>query len=244
MFYIMEKVDGRILWDNTLPDYLPLARRAIYMAKLETLADLHNIDYTRIGLAGFGKPGNYFSRQIDRWTKQYMASATVDIPVMNRLIQWLSTTVPQDDRTSIVHGDYRLDNIILHPNEQRVVAVLDWELSTLGNPLADFTYLLLNCIVPWDQQGHSSDFEDRSREGIPTLCEYLAEYCRLTGRKDAPKLDWYFAYNLFRMAGISQGIVGRVRNGTALRADATRMESRVRKFAEAAWGFAQRVGAP
>ncbi|HEX6865806.1 MAG TPA: phosphotransferase family protein, partial [Caulobacteraceae bacterium] len=182
MFYVMDNVEGRILWDGTLPDYQPAERRAIYQAKLETLAALHNTDYAAIGLSDFGKPGNYFGRQIDRWTKQYKASETSDIEPMNRLMAWLPTTLPEDDRTSIVHGDYRLDNMILHPTEPKVIAVLDWELSTLGNPLADFSYLLMNWIMPSDQRGGLSGIDDLKSYGVPTVEEYVAEYCRLTGR--------------------------------------------------------------
>jgi aminoglycoside phosphotransferase (APT) family kinase protein len=243
MFYVMGNVEGRILWDGTLPDYQPAERRAIYQAKLETLARLHNTDYEAIGLSDFGKPGNYFTRQIDRWTKQYRASETSDIEPMNRLMEWLPTTTPDDDRTSIVHGDYRLDNMILHPTEPKVVAVLDWELSTLGNPLADFTYLLMNWIMPSDQRGGLGSIGDLKSYGIPTVEEYVAEYCRLTGRSGLPQLDWYFAYNLFRLAGICQGIVGRVRDGTAASSHAALMEARVPLLAGAAWGFAQKAGA-
>ena len=243
MFYVMDNVEGRILWDGTLPDYEPAERRAIYKAKLETLAALHNTDYEAIGLGDFGKPGNYFTRQIDRWTKQYKASETSEIESMNRLMEWLPSTTPDDDRTSIVHGDYRLDNMILHATEPRVVAVLDWELSTLGNPLADFSYLLMNWVMPSDQRGGLSGIDDLTAHGIPTVEEYVAEYCRLTARDGLPQLDWYFAYNLFRLAGICQGIVGRVRDGTAASAHASLMEARVPLLANAAWGFAQRAGA-
>jgi len=242
MFYVMGNVEGRILWDGSLPDYEPSERRAIYQAKLETLARLHNTDYEAIGLGDFGKPGNYFTRQIDRWTKQYKASETSSIETMNRLMEWLPATTPDDDRTSIVHGDYRLDNMILHPTEPKVIAVLDWELSTLGNPLADFTYLLMNWVMPSDQRGGLSGIGDLKSYGIPTIEEYVAEYCRLTGRKGLPQLDWYFSYNLFRLAGICQGIVGRVRDGTAASSHAALMEARVPMLANAAWAFAQRAG--
>jgi aminoglycoside phosphotransferase (APT) family kinase protein len=243
IFYVMDNVEGRILWDGTLPDYAPEERRAIYQAKLETLAALHNTDYEAVGLGDYGKPGNYFARQIDRWTKQYKASETVHIPEIERLIEWLPKTVPEQERTSIVHGDYRLDNMILHAREPKVVAVLDWELSTLGNPLADFTYLLMNWVMPSDQRGGLSGVDDLKSYGIPTVEEYVAEYCRLTGRSGLPQLDWYFSYNLFRLAGICQGIVGRVRDGTAASAHASLMEARVPMLANAAWGFAQRAGA-
>ncbi|HEY2659022.1 MAG TPA: phosphotransferase [Caulobacteraceae bacterium] len=238
MFYVMDMVEGRILWDQTLPTYEPAERHAIFMAKLKTLADLHNTDYAAIGLADFGKPGNYFTRQIDRWTKQYKASETVKLDTIDRLIEWLPQTTPVDDQTSIVHGDYRLDNMVMHPTEPRVIAVLDWELSTLGNPLADFTYLLMNWV-----NGAISTLPDLKAHGIPTIDEYVAEYCRLTGRKGLPELDWYLAYNMFRLAGICQGIVGRVRDGTANSPQAAAMAERVPLLGESAWKYAQRAGA-
>jgi aminoglycoside phosphotransferase (APT) family kinase protein len=238
MFYVMDMVEGRILWDQTLPDYQPAERHAIYMAKLKTLADLHNTDYEAIGLGDYGRTGNYMSRQIDRWTKQYKASETEKIESVDRLIEWLPRTVPADDKTSIVHGDYRLDNMVLHATEPRVIAVLDWELGTLGNPLADFTYLLTNWI-----NGAISTIPDLKAHGIPTIDEYVAEYCRLTGRDGLPDLNWYFAYNMFRLAGILQGIVGRVRDGTANSPQAAAMATRVPLLGDAAWKIAQKIGA-
>ncbi|MCI3181011.1 phosphotransferase family protein [Caulobacter sp. CCUG 60055] len=243
MFYVMDMVEGRILWDGTLPEHQPAERRAIYNAEIETLARLHTIDYQAIGLGDFGKPGNYFARQIDRWTKQYKASETASLDTMNRLMEWLPATVPADDQTSIVHGDYRLDNMILHATEPKVIAVLDWELSTLGNPLADFSYFLMNWVMPSDQRGGLSEITDLGAYGIPTVEEAVAQYCRLTGRDGLPQLDWYFSYNLFRLAGICQGIVGRVRDGTAASSHAALMEARVPILAKGAWEFAQRAGA-
>ena len=237
-FYVMDMVEGRILWDQTLPQYQAAERHAIYMAKLKTLADLHNTDYQAIGLGDYGRPGNYFARQIDRWTKQYKASETVKIESIDRLIEWLPKTVPDDDRTSIVHGDYRLDNMVLHATEPRVIAVLDWELGTLGNPLADFTYLLTNWV-----NGSIAALPDLKAHGIPTIEEYTAEYCRLTGRDGLPDLNWYFAYNSFRLAGILQGIVGRVRDGTANSPQALANSDRIPLLAAAAWRFAQKAGA-
>ena len=236
MFYVMEMVEGRILWDLSLPASTPSERHAIHMAALRTLAELHNTDYCAIGLADFGRPGNYMARQISRWTKQYKASETHHIDAMERLIEWLPSTVPPDDQTSIVHADYRLDNMILHPTESRVVAVLDWELSTLGNPLADFTYVLMQWV-----NGSLAAIPDLAARGIPTMDEYIAEYCRLTGRSELPDLNWYFAYNSFRLAGILQGIVGRVRDGTANSPQAAEMAARVPLLAEAAWRFAEKV---
>ena len=198
MFYVMEMVEGRILWDQTLPAYEPAERHAIFMGTAKTLADLHNTDVEAVGLGDFGRPGNYFERQVSRWSKQYRASETEVRPEMNRLIDWLPKTLPQDDQTTIVHGDYRLDNVVLHPTEPRVIAVLDWELSTLGNPLADFTYVLTNWI-----NGGVSGIADLTAHGIPTIDEFVAEYCRLTGRPGIENLDWYLAYNLFRLAATS-----------------------------------------
>lgn len=237
-FYIMDMVEGRILWDQSLPQYEPAERRAIFRAKIKTLADLHNTDYVAIGLEDFGKPGNYMGRQVDRWTKQYKASETQHIPEIERLIEWLPSTLPAQERTSIVHGDYRLDNMIFHATEPRVVAVLDWELSTLGEPLADFTYFLMNWI-----NGSVSQIPDLKAHGIPTLEEAVDYYCELTGRAGLPDLNWYFAYNTFRLAGIVQGILGRVRDGTANHPEAANMGPRVLALAEAGWRFAQKAGA-
>lgn len=238
MFYIMEKVEGRILWDQTLPSYSPPERHALHMAALKTMADLHNTDYVAIGLSDFGRPGNYMLRQISRWTKQYKASETRRLEAVERLIEWLPATAPEDDQTTIVHADYRLDNEIMHPTEARVVAVLDWELATLGNPLADFTNLLMQWV-----NGAIAAIPDLKAWGIPTREEYVEEYCRLTGRSGLPDLNWYFAYNLFRLAGIVQGIVGRAREGTANSPQAAAMEARVPLLAEAAWKYAELAGA-
>jgi aminoglycoside phosphotransferase (APT) family kinase protein len=238
MFYVMDMVEGRVLWDQSLPDYAPAERHAIHMAALKTLADLHNTDYRAIGLEGFGRPGNYMARQIDRWTKQYKASETQRIEAVERLIDWLPRTVPEDDQTTIVHADYRLDNMVMHPTEARVAAVLDWELSTLGNPLADFSYVLMQWV-----NGSIAAIPDLEAHGIPTMAEYVAEYCRLTGRASLPDLNWYFAYNAFRLAGIVQGIIGRVRDGTANSPQAAAMASRVPALGDAAWKFALLAGA-
>ncbi|MFD2577732.1 phosphotransferase family protein [Novosphingobium colocasiae] len=209
-FYVMDMVEGRVLWDPTLPQYQPAERRAIYNAEIHTLADLHNADYEKLGLGDYGKPGNYMGRQVERWTRQYRASCEQPDPVMERLIEWLSATLPAQDRTSIVHGDYRIDNMIFHPDEARVVALLDWELSTLGDPLADFTYLLMNWVT-----SALADIPDLSAHGIPTIGEVVEAYCARTGRDGLPNLDWYFAYNCFRTTAILYSIAGRVRDGTA-----------------------------
>ena len=237
MFYVMDMVEGRILWDQSLPQCQPAERHAIFMAKLKTLADLHNTDYAAIGLSDFGRPGNYMARQVDRWTKQYRASEDTRIEEMERLIAWLPTSVPEQERTSIVHGDYRLDNMVIHETEPRVKAVLDWELATLGEPMADFTYLLMHWV-----NGHIADIPDLKAHGLPTLEEYAEEYRRLTHRATMPDLNWYFAYNAFRLAAIVQGILGRVRDGTAKSEHASNQRARVAKFSQSGWAFAQKAG--
>lgn len=241
-FYVMEKVDGRILWDGRLPDQDRTGRRAIYHAEIATLARLHNANPVTLGLSDFGKAGNYFARQVDRWSKQYRASETEQIGEMNRLIEFLPTTIPADDQTTIVHGDYRLDNMILDAKEPIVRAVLDWELSTLGNPLADFSYFLMNWVMPREQRGGLAGM-DLAAAGIPTIQEAVEMYCTLTGRSGLPSLDWYFSYNLFRLAAILQGIAGRVRDGTAASEHAQLMATRVRPLASAAWHYAKQAGA-
>ncbi len=244
IFYIMDCVEGRILWDGLLPDYGNDERGAIYDAMNVTIAELHNTDYKAIGLETFGKPGNYFARQISRWTKQYQASETENIDEMNRLIDWLPENIPDDDSTSVVHGDYRIDNMVLHPTEPKVLAVLDWELSTLGHPLADFTYHLMQWRMPnRETPGGSLADADLKSLGIPTEEEYIAKYCARTGRDGIRDMDYCLAYNFFRLAGILQGIVGRVRDGTASNANAAANAELVRPLAEAAWSFAQKAGA-
>lgn len=242
MFYVMEKVEGRILWDGRLPDLAPGQRGDVYAAQISTLARLHMIDPEAVGLGDYGKPGNYFSRQIDRWIKQYRASETAPIAAMDRLIAYLPQTIPADDQTSIVHGDYRLDNMILAPDAPRVLAVLDWELSTLGNPLADFTYFLMSWVMPAEQRGGLAGL-DLGAAGIPNIEQAVEMYCGLTGRSGLPALEWYFAYNIFRLAAICQGIAGRVRDGTAASSHALAMAARVEPLANAGWGFAQQAGA-
>jgi aminoglycoside phosphotransferase (APT) family kinase protein len=238
MFYVMDFMEGRIFWDQTLPNYEPEMRGKIHMASVKTLADLHNTDYKAIGLGDFGREGNYMMRQIDRWTKQYKASETQHIETMEKLIEWLPKTCPEDTQHSIVHADYRLDNMVMHPTEPRVIAVLDWELSTIGNPLADFSNLLMQWV-----NGGLAPFKDKPEYGIPPMQDVVGYYCQLTGRDGLPDLNWYFSYNIFRLAGIVQGIVGRARDGTANSAAASQMGPRVVGLADASWRFAQRAGA-
>jgi aminoglycoside phosphotransferase (APT) family kinase protein len=242
MFYIMDYVDGRVLWDGSLPGMTPDQRRATYFAAIETLARLHQTDHVAIGLETYGKPGNYFARQIERWTRQYRASETQTIAPMDRLIDWLPTTVPAQDRTTIVHGDYRIDNMVFAAGEARVAAVLDWELSTLGDPLADFSYFLMQWALPADGRSGLAGL-DLGALGIPSVEAATTHYCRLTGRDGLPGLDWYFAYNLFRLVGIVQGIAKRIEEGTAASAQAAEAAARAVPLAERAWAFAVRAGA-
>ncbi|MGY4504104.1 aminoglycoside phosphotransferase (APT) family kinase protein [Bradyrhizobium sp. GM24.11] len=236
VFYIMSMEEGRVFWDPSLPSQDNDARRKIFTSKIETLAKLHMYDPVAIGLGDFGKPGNYFARQIDRWTKQYRASETQHIPEFEKVAEWLPKTVPEQARVSIVHGDYRLDNMIFHPTEPRVLAVLDWELSTLGDPMADFTYLLMQWVMPGL---HGVDLKALN---IPSVEEAAQIYCNVT-RMTVPDLNWYFAYNLFRLAGITQGIAGRVRDGTAANAKALESAKRTVPLSKASWDYAQKAGA-
>jgi aminoglycoside phosphotransferase (APT) family kinase protein len=241
-FYVMEYVEGRVLWDQSLPGMTREERRAIYDELNRVIAALHGVDYQALGLADFGKPGNYFMRQIARWTKQYRASETAPIPAMDRLIEWLPENIPPGDETVIVHGDYRLDNTIFHPTEPRILAVLDWELSTLGHPLADFSYHCLSWHIP-PQQFRGIGGLDLPALGIPTEAEYIAMYCRRTGRARIEHWDFYLAYNLFRLAAILQGILKRAEDGTAASPLAIEHGRRARPLAELGWRYAQRCGA-
>jgi aminoglycoside phosphotransferase (APT) family kinase protein len=246
MFYVMDCVEGRILWEPTLGGMEPRERHAIYEAMNETLARLHMIDYKAVGLGDFGKPGNYFARQISRWGQQYKLSETETIPSMDKLMAWLPANIPHDESESIVHGDYRLDNMILHPTEPRVLAVIDWELCTIGHPLGDFTYHIMQWRMPSGGTGGGTGSlagSDLRALGIPTEDEYVAMYCTQTGRKGIENIDYYFAYNFFRIAGILQGIAGRVRDGTAASDHARQTAANVRPLAELGWQFAQRAGA-
>ncbi|HEY1720596.1 MAG TPA: phosphotransferase family protein [Magnetospirillaceae bacterium] len=241
-FYVMDMVEGRVLWNGAVPDASPSERAAIYESMISTLAKLHQFDPAQIGLADYGKPGNYFARQIDRWTKQYRASETEKNEAAERLIEFLPRTVPAQERTSIVHGDYRIDNMVFAPSEPRVVAVLDWELSTLGDPLADFTYFLVNWMLPQDGRACLGG-ADLKALGIPSLEQIAARYCALTGRSGIPDLNWYFAYNLFRFTAILQGIAGRMRDGTASSARAAESVARIPALSKAALDFAIKAGA-
>ena len=241
-FYVMEMVRGRTIWDGGMPDLSPPERTAHYHAMVDTLAALHNTDYASAGLGEFGKPGNYFERQVARWTNQYRAAETERMEPVERLIEWLPRTVPEQTRTSVVHGDYRVDNMIFASAEPRVIAVLDWELSTLGDPLADFSYFLMSWVT--QPEGRSGVMGLTGPEtGIPTMGEVVARYCAATGRDGVPDLNWYFSYNLFRLTGIVQGIKKRIQVGTASSAQAEKSVARLGQLADAAWGFAVKAGA-
>ena len=245
MFFIMEFVEGRIFWELDLPGIDPGERAAIYDSAGETIAQLHNFDHEHIGLGDYGKPGNYFARQISRWSRQYYASETEKLEVMDKLIAWLPEHIPEDESVSVVHGDFRLDNMIIHPTEPRVIAVLDWELSTIGHPLGDFTYHLMAWQTPDIGVGSSGLLGmDLKALGIPTEDEYVAAYCERTGRPGGiENRDFYSAYNFFRIAAILQGIAGRVRDGTAASAHAERAANAVAPLVEMAWSYAQNAGA-
>ena len=246
-FYVMEFVQGRVLWDQSLPDMCKQQRRDIYNEMNRVIAALHSVPYAERGLENFGKPGNYFERQIGRWSKQYIASITQPIPEMDKLMEWLPANMPdsaRDSRTSIVHGDYRLDNMMFHPTEPRVLAVLDWELSTLGHPLADFSYHCMAWhIPPGTFRGIGG--VDVASLGIPTEEEYIRMYCDRTGftTPQALQAEWnfYLAYNMFRLAAILQGIAKRVEMGTASSAQAKASGAGAKPMAELAWKAAQQA---
>ena len=242
MFYVMDKVEGRILWDLKLPGMEPAERRAIFEAQTDALADLHRFDPAAIGLGDYGKPGNYFARQVGRWTKQYKASEIDPIPEMDRLIAFLPESLPAEGPVSIVHGDFRLDNLMMAPDAPEVRAVLDWELSTLGDPMADFSYLLIGWVLPPTVRNGLAGL-DLPALGIPTIEETIARYEARTGRKGPENLDWLMAYNLFRLAAICQGIAGRVRDGTAASAHAVETAKQVVPLAKAAMMFGTKAGA-
>ncbi len=239
-FFVMEYVEGRVFWDPTLPELGRDERGQIYDAMNAVIARLHTLDYAALGLADYGKPGNYVARQIDRWTRQYRASETERIEAMDRLIEWLPKNVPSDESTSLVHGDYRLDNMIFHPREPRVLAVLDWELSTLGSPLGDFAYHAMVWRVP-PGAFRGLGGADLAALGIPSEDAYRAAYCRRTGRDDIPNWDFYLAYNMFRLAAILQGIMGRVREGTAASLKATEAGERAKVLARLSWEQVERM---
>jgi len=245
-FYVMEFMDGRVLWDQSLPGLANSERAAVYDEMNRVIAALHNVDVAAAGLADYGKPGNYFERQIGRWSKQFLASVTEPIDEMHKLIDWLPAHLPatalDNSQVSVVHGDYRLDNFVFDKNEARIVAVLDWELSTLGHPLADFSYHCMAWHIPPGTFRGIGGL-DHVALGIPSEADYVRTYCERTGRADPQALmaDWnfYLAYNLFRLASITQGIAKRVVDGIASSAQAKATGASTRPLAEMAWKFAQ-----
>ncbi|GAA0381766.1 phosphotransferase [Brevundimonas terrae] len=242
IFYVMDKVEGRIFWDLKLPDCTPDERRAIWFEQVDTLAALHRLEPQKIGLGDYGKPGNYFARQVGRWTKQYRASEIDPVPAMDRLIDFLPNTLPPEGPTRIVHGDFRLDNMILDAREAKVKAVLDWELSTLGDPMADFSYLLIAYAIPASLRNGLLGADIKTL-GIPSIEELAERYGAQTGFGAPQNLDWLLAYNLFRLAAICQGIGGRVRDGTAASDHAKAMAAQVGPLSDAAWAYALKAGA-
>jgi aminoglycoside phosphotransferase (APT) family kinase protein len=247
-FYVMEFMPGRVLWDQSLPALDTAARGRIYDEMNRVIAALHSVDVAKVGLENYGKPGNYFERQIGRWTKQYLASITQPIDAMDRLIEWLPAHIPasarDDGQVAVVHGDYRLDNLVFDATEPRIIAVLDWELSTIGHPLADFSYHCMSWHIPQGSFRGIGGLDHRAL-GIPTEREYVRRYCERTGRADpdAVMADWnfYLAYNLFRIAGILQGIAKRVETGTASSAQARQSAAGARPLAEMGWKIAQQA---
>ena len=242
-FYIMEFIEGRVLWDQSLPGMSSTERTAHYDEMNRVIAQLHSLDYKAIGLETYGKPGNYFGRQIERWTKQYKAAETEHIPAMDHLIEWLPQHIPEGELTTIVHGDYRLDNMIFHPTEPRILAVLDWELSTLGHPLADFSYHCMSWyITPGLFRGVGG--LDLKSLGIPDIDTYIARYSERTGiaihKED---FRFYLSYNMFRMAGILQGIMKRYQDGTAASEQALKNGQAAKPMAEMGWGYASGASA-
>ena len=234
-FFVMDFLDGTVYWDLLLSEKSPQERMEIYANKNKVIAELHNVDYESVGLSNYGKPGNYIARQVSRWTKQYLASETENIPAMNNLIDWLPPNIPDEDETSIVHGDYRLDNMVFCSNNN-VMGVLDWELSTLGHPIADFNY---HCIS-WKNIPQLADQKFCNENGIPTEEEYRNMYSRHTGKKLDEHWEFYTIFNIFKLAGILQGIMGRVRDGTAASKHAEERGNQVAPLAKAAWDLVEK----
>jgi aminoglycoside phosphotransferase (APT) family kinase protein len=242
MFYVMDCVEGRVLWDPALPGMTREQRAAIWDEKNKVISRLHMIDYRAVGLEDFGKPGNYIGRQVERWSKQYRASETQRIEAMDNLIGWLPRNIPPEAGTTVVHGDFRLDNTIFHPTEPRILAVLDWELSTLGDPLADFAYHCMGFHIPPDKFRGVAGLP-LAELGIPSESEYVKSYCRRTRRAaiDGKVWDFYLAYNLFRIAAICQGIAKRVLDGTAASDFAAEASSKTVPLAELGWQQAEKI---
>jgi aminoglycoside phosphotransferase (APT) family kinase protein len=243
-FYVMEMVEGRIFWEADLPEVPHDERPAYFEAMNATIARLHSLDPRAAGLGDYGRPGNYFDRQIGRWSTQYLGDVEAGrVAAMDRLVEWLPANIPHgEEQARITHGDFRCDNMIFHPLEPRVVGVLDWELSTLGNPLADFSYHLMMYRMP---AGATTGLAGRDLDAlnIPSEADYVAAYCRRTGREGIPNLDFYIAFNMFRLAAIVHGIKGRVARGTASSAHAEAMAASLEPLANLAWEQAVKAGA-
>ncbi len=240
-FYVMERVQGRIFWDTAFPQLGRDERAAYFDAMNAAIAALHSVDPAAIGLADFGKPTDYVRRQIHRWSTQYLQDeAAGRVPAMDRLVEWLRAAVPADDRVAVIHGDFRCDNLIFHPTEPRILAILDWELSTLGDPLADFAYFLMIYRLPTLAYPGLAD-RDLDALGIPSLERMVAAYCARTGRDSIPDLEFHLVFNLFKAAAICHGIRGRLVRGTAVSARAQTYAAAVERIAAIAWARAETV---
>lgn len=243
-FYVMEMVEGRIFWEAEFPEVDVTERPLYFDAMNAAIAQLHTVDPEAAGLADYGKPGNYFERQIGRWSRQYLGDIEAGrVAAMDRLVEWLPANIPPgENEARVIHGDFRCDNMIFHPTEPRVLAVLDWELSTLGHPLADFSYHLMMYRMP---AGITTGLAGRDLKAlnIPSEAEYVSAYCRRTGRDGIPHLDFYIAFNLFRLSAIVHGIKGRLARGTAASAHADKMAASLEGLADLAWEQAERAGA-
>ncbi|SEP29351.1 Predicted kinase, aminoglycoside phosphotransferase (APT) family [Rhodospirillales bacterium URHD0017] len=235
MFYLMDAVPGRVLVDASMPGQSRAERAAIFDSMNDVLARLHKVDPAKVGLADYGRSGQYIARQVARWSRQYAELKTEDIPAMDKLSAWLPEHIPSDDPTTIVHGDYRLGNLIVHPTEPRVVAVLDWELSTLGHPLCDIAYNCLGYHLPEPPHGFAK--ADFARLGLPTEEEYVAAYCRRTGRASIAHWNYYLAFSLFRLAAIAQGVYRRGLQGNSSNPESIKMSRSARERAELAWSL-------
>jgi aminoglycoside phosphotransferase (APT) family kinase protein len=241
-FYVMEFLDGRIFWDPRLPGLSPAERQAMFDSMNSVIAALHSVDHVKVGLAEFGRPGNYMGRQVARWSRQYQASETEKQPAMDRLIEWLPRHLPPEGASRIVHGDYRIDNLIFHPTEPRVIGVLDWELSTIGDPLADFAYHAMAWrVTPELFRGLAG--VHLAALGIPTEDDYVAAYCARTHHSRTPDWEFYMVYSLFRLAAIMQGIAKRAIDGTAASPEAVELGRRARPVGDQAWRLARSLGA-
>ena len=244
MFYVMAHVPGRVFLDCSMPDLSRDERVAVFDSVNATLARLNSVDYVAMGLADFGRPGNYFARQIARWSRQYESSKTEEIPQMEQLIAWLPGAVPSDDTARLIHGDFSFHNVLIHPTEPRVAAVIDWELSTIGHPFGDLMYHMMEWYRPADSDLRGTlAGRDLDSLGIPSFDEYLANYCRRAGLAPPANVGFYRAYNLFRVAAIKQGIAGRSRDGTGVSENAAEFGRQVRPLAQAAWLEARAAGA-